>query len=337
MNKILTFNVAEATELGTHCALHHSYSPQEQKYIFRLDVYNQKQIKMAISQNAHHGQLDLNGFERLENNLRFEVPYRALEATKSHYNNLETALIDIGKKPVCIPYTVAESGNPGTYHLCYKQFDYLYHFVDYTKKGQEKRAILEMPIPVAQYYFALDLGYFKVSPQLYESFHHQSSRCLYLLTESRLKKGYTKFTPPEILALLTRNAYKLNRLDYIVIHTLETTRNQVVGKYGSLVIFGLKYRNDDPDMLSDEDRTKLTMKKLNFRKLLTSSYWNVSHKVAEELSDRLTLSDLDAVNQCFLAAYAAKRKHEIKNPAGYIVTSLDKVLRKNQPGSTSKP
>lgn len=176
MNKILTFNVAEATELGTHCALHHSYSPQEQKYIFRLDVYNQKQIKMAISQNAHHGQLDLNGFEHLENMLRFEVPYRALEATKSHYNNLETALIDIGKKPVCIPYTVAESGNPGTYHLCYKQFDYLYHFVDYTKKGQEKRAILEMPIPVAQYYFALDLGYFKVSPQLYESFHHQSSR-----------------------------------------------------------------------------------------------------------------------------------------------------------------
>lgn len=138
MNKNLTFNVAEATELGTHCALHHSYSPQEQKYIFRLDVYNQKQIKMAISQNAHHGQLDLNGFERLENNLRFEVPYRALEATKSHYNNLETALIDIGKKPVYIPYTVAESGNPGTYHLCYKQFDYLYHFVDYTKRVRRR-------------------------------------------------------------------------------------------------------------------------------------------------------------------------------------------------------
>lgn len=148
MNKNLTFNVAEATELGTHCALHHSYSPQEQKYIFRLDVYNQKQIKMAISQNAHHGQLDLNGFEHLENMLRFEVPYRALEATKSHYNSLETALIDIGKKPVYIPYTVAESDNPGTNHLCYKRFDYLYHFVDYTKKGQEKRAILEMPIPV---------------------------------------------------------------------------------------------------------------------------------------------------------------------------------------------
>lgn len=360
MNKNLTFNVAEATELGTHCALHHSYSPQEQKYIFRLDVYNQKQIRMAISQNAHHGQLDLNGYERLENNLRFEVPYRALEATKSHYNNLETALIDIGKKPVCIPYTVAESDNSGANRLCYKRFDYLYHFVDYTKKGQEKRAILEMPIPVAQYYFALDLGYFKVSPQLYESFHHQSSRCLYLLTESRLKKGYTKFTPPEILALLTshtqyrgtgnleytqlstaeeeiRNAYKLNHLDYIVIHTLETTRNQVVGKYGSLVIFDLKFRNEDQNMLSGEDQAKLTMQKLNFRNVLTSTYWNVSHKVAEELSDRLTLSDLDAVRQCFLAAYAAKRKHEIKNPAGYIVSSLNKILKKNQPGGSSKP
>ena len=96
-------------------------------------------------------------------------------------------------------------------------------------------------------------------------------------------------------------------------------------------------RNDDPDMQSDEDRIKLAMKKLSFRKLLTSSYWNVSHKVAEELSDRLTLSDLGAVNQCFLAAYEAKAKHEIKNPAGYIVTSLDKILRKNQPGSSSKP
>ena len=42
----------------------------------------------AISQNAHHGQLDLNGFERLENNLRFEVPYRALEATKSQLHHL---------------------------------------------------------------------------------------------------------------------------------------------------------------------------------------------------------------------------------------------------------
>lgn len=52
MNKNLTFNVAEATELGTHCALHHSYSPQEQKYIFRLDVYNQKQIKW-LSARTH--------------------------------------------------------------------------------------------------------------------------------------------------------------------------------------------------------------------------------------------------------------------------------------------
>ena len=71
--------------------------------------------------------------------------------------------------------------------------------------------------------------------------------------------------------------------------------------------------------------------------LLTSSYWNVSHKVAYELSDRLTLSDLAAVHQCFLAAYAAKRKHEIKNPAGYIVSSLNKILKKNQPDGFSKP
>ena len=267
-----------------------------------------------------------------------------MEATKSHYNSLETALIDIGKKPVCIPYTVAESDNSGANRLCYKRFDYLYHFVDYTKKGQEKRAILEMPIPVAQYYFALDLGYFKVSPQLYESFHHQSSRCLYLLTESRLKKGYTKFPPSEILTLLTshtqyrgignleyaqlstaeeeiRNAYKQNRLDYIVTHTIEMTRNNVVGKYGSLIIFEIRFRNEDQNALSDEEKTELIQKKIKLRMLLTSSFWNVSYKVAGELSDRLTLSDQAAVNQCFLAAYAAKKSTRSRIPQGISCTA----------------
>lgn len=43
------FTITEATELGTHCALHHSYSPQEQKYLFRLDVFDQKEIRLAIS------------------------------------------------------------------------------------------------------------------------------------------------------------------------------------------------------------------------------------------------------------------------------------------------
>lgn len=106
------------------------------------------------------------------------------------------------------------------------------------------------------------------------------------------------------------------------------TRNNVVGKYGSLIIFEIRFRNEDQNALSDEDKTKLAIQKLNLRNVLTSSYWNVSHKVAEELSDRLTLSDLAAVHQCFLAAYAEKAKHEIKNPAGYIVSSLDKILKK---------
>ena len=92
------FNLTEATELGTHCALHHSYSPQEQKYLFRLDVFDQKEIRLAISQKAHHGEMDFSAFERIDNMLRLEVPYKALEPCKSHYRNLEKALKDIGKK-----------------------------------------------------------------------------------------------------------------------------------------------------------------------------------------------------------------------------------------------
>lgn len=349
MKKENYFNLTEATELGTHCALHHSYSPQEQKYLFRLDVFDQKEIRLAISQKAHHGEMDFSAFERVDNMLRLEVPYKALEPCKSHYHNLEKALKDIGMKPVGIPYTDSSGSSPT---LCYKEFAYLLRYVRDYKKGQEKRVILEMPIEVAKYYFALDLGYFKVSPQVYESFRHQSARCLYLLSESRLKQGYVKFRPAEILSLLTsktvyrgtgnleyfqlsvaeeeiKNTYKNKLLDYIVIHTLATCRNQVVGTYGTLVIFEIKYRNEDENALNSEDRQELVFMKFNLRKTLTEAPWNVNFKVAYDLSQRLTLEDKEPVRQCFIAAYEAKAKHEVKNPAGYIVKSLDKILKKN--------
>ena len=349
MKKENYFNLTEATELGTHCALHHSYSPQEQKYLFRLDVFDQKEIRLAISQKAHHGEMDFSAFERIDNMLRLEVPYKALEPCKSHYRNLEKAFKDIGMKPVGIPYTDSSGSSPT---LCYREFSYLLRYVRDHKVGQEKRVILEMPIEVAKYYFALDLGYFKVSPQLYESFRHQTSRCLYLLSESRLKQGYVKFRPAEILSLLTsntvyrgtgnleyfqlsvaeeeiKNAYNNEFLDYIVIHTIATCRNQVVGTYGTLVIFEIKYRNEDENALNSEDRQELVFMKFNLRKTLTEAPWNVNFKVAYDLSQRLTLEDKDPVRQCFIAAYEAKAKHEVKNPAGYIVKSLDKILKKN--------
>lgn len=342
------FTLTEATELGTHCALHHSYSPQEQKYLFRLDVFDQKEIRLAISQKAHHGEMDFSAFERVDNMLRLEVPYKALEPCKSHYRNLEKALIDIGKKPVGIPYTDPSGSSPT---LCYREFSYLLRYVRDHKVGQEKRVILEMPIEVAKYYFALDLGYFKVSPQVYESFRHQSSRCLYLLSESRLKQGYVKFRPAEILSLLTsktvyrgtgnleyfqlsvaeeeiKDAYNINLLDYIVIHTIATCRNQVVGTYGSLVIFEIKFRNEDENALKPADRQELVFMKFKLRKTLTEAPWNVNFKVAFDLSQRLTLEDKDPVNQCFTAAYDAKAKHGLTNPPGYIVKCLDKILKK---------
>lgn len=348
MKKENYFNLTEATELGTHCALHHSYSPQEQKYLFRLDVFDQKEIRLAISQKAHHGEMDFCAFERVDNMLRLEVPYKALEPCKSHYRNLEKAFKDIGMKPVGIPYTDSSGSSPT---LCYREFAYLLRYVRDHKVGQEKRVILEMPIEVAKYYFALDLGYFKVSPQLYESFRHQTSRCLYLLSESRLKQGYVKFRPAELLSLLTsntvyrgtgnleyfqlsvaeeeiKNAYNINLLDYIVIHTIATCRNQVVGTYGSLVIFEIKYRNEDENALNSEDREELVFMKFNLRKTLTEAPWNVNFKVAYDLSQRLTLEDKEPVRQCFIAAYEAKAKHEVKNPAGYIVKSLDNLLKK---------
>lgn len=349
MKKENYFNLTEATELGTHCAQHHSYSPQEQKYLFRLDVFDQKEIRLAISQKAHHGEMDFSAFERIDNMLRLEVPYKALEPCKSHYRNLKKALKDIGKKPVGIPYTDSSGSSPT---LCYREFAYLLRYVRDHKVGQEKRVVLEMPIEVAKYYFALDLGYFKVSPQVYESFRHQSARCLYLLSESRLKQGYVKFRPAEILSLLTsktvyrgtgnleyfqlsvaeeeiKNTYKNKLLDYIVIHTLATCRNQVVGTYGTLVIFEIKYRNEDENALNSEDRQELVFMKFNLRKTLTEAPWNVNFKVAYDLSQRLTLEDKEPVRQCFIAAYEAKAKHEVKNPAGYIVKSLDKILKKN--------
>ena len=150
MNKNLTFNVAEATRSW------HSLRPASQLqpartevHLHRLTCTIRNRSKWLSARTHTMGNWTSMVSSTLKTIYVSRYPTELWKLQKSHYNNLETALIDIGKKPVYTPYTVADSGNPGTNHLCYKQFDYLYHFVDYTKKGQEKRAILEMPIPVA--------------------------------------------------------------------------------------------------------------------------------------------------------------------------------------------
>lgn len=102
----------------------------------------------------------------------------------------------------------------------------------------------------------------------------------------------------------------------------------MVGTYGSLVIFEIKYRNEDENALKPADREKLVFMKFNLRKTLTEAPWKVNFKVAYDLSQRLTLEDKEPVRQCFIAAYEAKAKHGLKNPPGYIVKCLDKILKK---------
>jgi len=335
--------------LGTHCALHHSYSPQEQKYLIRLDIFNQRNTNEAIRQKAHHRQLDLNQFEHLGNMCRLSVPYGALEPCKQHYPNLERAIIDIGTKPVGIPCTICDADNPQQNgRLQYKQFDYLFRFVRSEKKGQIKYAVLEMPFEVMQYYNTIDLGYFKMQPAVYEAFHHQSSRCLYLLAESRLKCGYNKFLPQEIFSLLTSNshyrgignmeysqldeaereikrAYELKMIDYFVIHKVETMSNKVAGNYGQFVMFSVKYRSEDTQQMSKEDSIKLSQKKTAVYQVLNS--WKINKSVCGDLVDRMTLDDYDAVSLTISDIYKQYKMHKVHDLAAYTVYSLNKILK----------
>lgn len=340
---------AKCNILGTHCALHHSYSPQEQKYLIRLDVFNQQNTNEVIRQKAHHRQLDLNQFEHLGNMCRLTVPYGALEPCKQHYPNLERALHNIGTKPVGIPCTICDADNPQQNgRLQYKQFDYLFRFVRSEKKGQIKYAVLEIPFEVMQYYNTIDLGYFKIQPAIYEAFHHQSSRCLYLLAESRLKCGYNKFQPREIFSLLTSNshyrgignmeysqldeaereikqAYNLKMLDYFVIHKVETMSNKVAGNYGQIVVFCVKYRSEDTEQMNSEDYIKLRQHRINVYQTLAS--WKISKNVCNDLVDRMTLHDYEAVKQTLSEIYKQYKMHKVNNMAAYTVSSLNKILK----------
>lgn len=343
---------AKCNILGTHCALHHSYSPQEQKYLIRLDVFNQRNTNEVIRQKAHHRQLDLNQFEHLDNMCRLSVPYGALEPCKQHYPNLERALINIGTKPVGIPCTICDTDNPQQNgRLQYKQFDYLLHFVRSEKKGQIKYAVLEIPFEVMQYYNTIDMGYFKMEPAIYEAFHHQSSRCLYLLSESRLKGGYNKFQPQEIFSLLTsrssyrgignmeysqldeaereiKHAYDLKMLDYFVIHKVETMSNKVAGSYGRIVVFSVKYRCEDTEQMSREDRMELSQHRATIYQVLNS--WKISKNVCSDLVDRITLDDYDAVAQTLSEICKQYQMHKVQNLAAYTVSSLNKILKASE-------
>ncbi len=336
--------------LGVHCALHSIYTAQEQKYLMRIDAFDQKGIKEVINQQAHHGQLDPNKFEHVDFMRRIIIPYNELEPCKQHYPNLEKNLKSIGEKPVAIPSTEPDPGDCTQKILKYKTFDYLYRFVRSETRGQKKYAVLEMPFPVMQYYYNIDLGYHKLNLDVYFAFHTQAARCLYFLIEGRLRQGYTRFKAPEVLNLLTtkaiyrgignlcykqlddaereiRNAYDLKMIDYYCIHKVEELRNPVAGMYGHLVVFDIKYRQEDINEMPAEVAKDLAMKRFSTKRLLNSE-WGVSLNVADDLCSKITVSDLDAVRECFIRANNMRARGSILNPGGYIVRSLTEALKR---------
>lgn len=338
---------SEITELGAHSTMHDNYTVQEQKYIFMLEVYDQATIREVIQQKAHHGDLNLSSFTRTDCCRRLEVPFKALEPCKSHYKLLEKALISIGNKPVELPYTVANPTD-GKLKVQYKKMDYLFHYVRSIQKGQVRYAVIDIPFLVMLYANHIDLGYHKIKPKLFLALHHQSSRRLYQLAETRLKLGYTHFAPQELFHYLTtkaefkgmgnmcyaqldvatyelKNAYKLGMSDYYVAYRILYGHNDYIGKYSSGIEFSLHFRCEEMDQLSKDKQNELSSKRYSTKNLLID-YWKVEEWVADDISKKITPADYDAILQCFKIANARKAKGGVHNPAGLIVSMLRKTL-----------
>lgn len=340
----------EITELGVHCAMHDTYTPQEQKYIFMMEVYDQPGIREIIRQGAHHGEIDLSRFKRTDCCRRMEIPFKALEPIKSHYGLMEEALRSISKKEVSLAYTIPDPKNGGKNKIEYFRVDYLFRYVRSFSKGQVKYAVIDIPFKVMQYVDTIDLGYHKIMPQLYLALHHQSTRRLYQLTETRIKLGYNHFKPEELFNFLStkaqfrgignmcysqietaiqemKQAYKLKMINYYLNYRVIYGSNVYVGSYASCIEFSLHFRQEDINEMAQEDQRLLAQRRFATKRALIND-WKVEEWVADDISKKLTPADYDAVKQTFILAIARKSKGGMLNPAGYIVSLLKKALNR---------
>lgn len=339
----------EITELGVHCAMRDNYTPQEQKYIFMLEVFDQAGIREAIRQQAHHGQLDLSPFKRTVCARRLVVHFKALEPYKSHYVLLEKALRSISSKPVLLPYTTPDPNNYGKHLVKYQEVDQLFLYQDSILKGQTKYAVIDIPFKVMQLAYTVDLGYHKINPKLFLAFHHQCTRRLYQLAETRIKLDYRHFKPSALNDLLStkapyrgvgnlcydkidvaveefKRAYLLKMVNYYISYRVIYGDNKYIGKHPTCVEFSIHYREEDIDEMPLEKRDELARRRFSTKQVLIN-YWKVTEWVADDISQKLTPADYLNVRECFLQAYMRKQKGNMLNPSGYIIAALKKALR----------
>lgn len=347
----------EITELGVHCVMHDSYSPQEQKYIFMLEVFDQPGIREVIRQRARHGQLDFTQFRHSISARRLEVPFKALEPVKSHYGLLEKALLSISQKPVSLAYTVADPKTPQNHIMQYVQVDQLFQYVGNFKKGQVKYALIDIPLKTLQLIDTIDLGYHKIMPSLYLAFQHQSTRRLYQLAETRLKLGYVHFKPSELKAFLSskptyrglgnfrynildnaidefKEAYKQKMIDYFIECEVDDGDEKYSHKRPTDLTLKITFRADDTKLVPEGKKNDLRKNQDSMKELLID-HWKVQEKVASDLSKQVTLANTDRVRNTFHIAnlrmvqgnLPGNEIFKIKNPAGYIVTLLKNAFK----------
>lgn len=355
-NKTSNQSPYQITELGTLCVMHDNYTAQEEKYIFMMEVFDQPAFHEVIRQKAHHGQLNLKYFRHTDSCRQLIIPYKALEPHKSHYQQLEKALISIGSKAVGLPYTKPNPEKPSENILDYVKVDYLFHFEKSIKKGQIKYAVIDMPFKVAQYIYSIDLGYHKIIPSLYLSFHHQYTRRLYQLAETRIKQGHKDYFPKQLNSLISSNgaykgvgdlcydkldtakdefksAYDKNLIDYHITYDVDNgTKNKNainLGKKCTKVLFTINWRRDDMKCLTPKQQSELSMKRFKIKRKLTNE-WKVTEWVADDIVKKITLDNYEKVEECEIFASSRVRNpgkmSPITNQAGYIVACLKKVF-----------
>lgn len=328
--------------------MHDHYTLQEQKYIFMLEVFDQPGIREVIRQKAHHGQLDLSQFKHTIYDRRLEVPFKALEPYKSHYCLLEKALDGISHKHVGLAYTVPDPKDGNSHLVQYQEVEQLFIYKGCYKKGQVKYAIIDIPFKVMQLIGTIDLGYHKLMPSLFLEFHHQSTRRLYQLAETRIKLDYNHFKPSVLCGLLStlapyrgvgnlcydkidvavdefKRAYQLKMVNYYITYHVIYGVNEYIGKHATCIEFSIHYREEDIDEMPQEEKDELAKRRYNTKQILIEN-WKVTEWVADDISKKMTPADYDSVKQCFVQAYERKRKGNMHNPAGYIIAVLKNAL-----------
>lgn len=338
-------------EFGVQVFTLNSYNRYESTILMRIIKHCQKDISEAITSQRNSNQIVFRPNENSVQMRHVKIHLGELEPDKTHYSRLIQSLESMAEKSIQVPYFSAPRA------LQYMVFPQLFT-VSFVMEHRKRYAILHVTLEVLRYYLSNAMGFHRIDLNKYFAFSHFATQQVYRFHEAYLSRKTPKLTPQFISQAFSLNA-NYNSYASVAKNILEPARKEMKQAYDANTFdmyfrYKALYDDSDPNSSNDvwadkvlftfvhrddahpqgEKLEELTTVQMRTKAVLKIR-WGMDDGVAESLSRRVKYPMIAELSEFFLRINQKVEKRrgygaEIRNPAGYMRTSLNKFLTEKE-------